>query len=31
LEETDIGEYVEINCGKSQSENGRPLVLMAKI
>jgi DNA polymerase elongation subunit (family B) len=31
FEKDDIGEYVEINCGKSQNESNKPLVLMAKL
>jgi DNA polymerase elongation subunit (family B) len=31
LDTDDIGEYIEINCGKSQSESNKPLVLTAKI
>jgi DNA polymerase delta subunit 1 len=33
FEEKDIGEYVKVNCGKSQTEgsNGRPLELVVKI
>jgi len=31
LDKDDIGEYIEINCGKSQSESNKPLVLTAKI
>jgi DNA polymerase delta subunit 1 len=31
FENDDIGEYVEINCGKSQNESNKPLVLMAKL
>jgi DNA polymerase elongation subunit (family B) len=31
LDTDDIGEYIEINCGKSQSESNKPLVLNAKI
>jgi len=33
FEECDIGEYVKVNCGKSQTEgsNGRPLELVVKI
>jgi DNA polymerase elongation subunit (family B) len=31
LDTHDIGEYIEINCGKSQSESNKPLVLNAKI
>jgi DNA polymerase delta subunit 1 len=31
FEETDIGEYIEINCGKSQSENNKDQKIMAKI
>lgn len=31
FEKDDVGEYVEINCGKSQNESNKPLVLMAKL
>lgn len=31
FENDDIGEYVEVNCGKSQNESNKPLVLMAKL
>jgi DNA polymerase delta subunit 1 len=31
LDTDDIGQYIEINCGKSQSESNKPLVLTAKI
>jgi DNA polymerase elongation subunit (family B) len=31
FENDDIGEYVEINCGRSQNESNKPLVLMAKL
>jgi DNA polymerase delta subunit 1 len=31
FENDDIGEYVEINCGKTQNESNKPLVLMAKL
>lgn len=31
FETDDIGEYVEINCGRSQNESNKPLVLTAKL
>jgi DNA polymerase elongation subunit (family B) len=31
LNEDDLNEYIEINCGKSQTTDKRPLVLSAKI
>ncbi len=31
FEETDIGEYIEINCGKSQTDSYKQLILTARI
>ena len=31
LEENDIGEYIEINCGKSQTDSYKQLILTARI
>jgi DNA polymerase elongation subunit (family B) len=31
FEENDIGEYIEINCGKSQTDSYKQLILTAKI
>ena len=31
LDESDLNEYIEINCGKSQTNNNKPMILTVKI